>query len=200
VSRGAQRRRRSKAVGSTSPTSTPRCASRHCTASGKRLHRERCGPQRRWRPANRDLRGTCSRRDRRQAGVTRGATPGACPPFERRPPGQRLGGDRPGADPPADRRNWLPNDRPQRERHRDRRVAVVSPGGDPARNDRQDRAAAHASVAPAADHDPAGNAVGFRRSADLAIADPVSVESQLAADGPTGSTAVSTCPGSGTLD
>jgi hypothetical protein len=76
----------------------------------------------------------------------------------------------------------------------------VSPGRDPARHDRQDRAAEHASIAPAADHDPAGSAASVRRSAELPIADPVSVKSQLPAGGPTGSPTVSACPWPGTLD
>ncbi len=196
---GDLRRRRSNAVGSASPTSTPRCASRHCTAPGKCLHRARCGPQRRRRPPDRDLRDPGRRGDQRQTRVTQGVTRGACPVLERRPPGHSLGRDRPGADPAADGSDRIPGDCPERKRHRDRRVAVVPPRRHPPRHHREHRAAAHASVAPAFDHDPAGSAATVGWSAELAVADAMAVESEPAARWPAGSSAVDACSGPGVL-
>ena len=184
MSRGALRRRRSNAVGSASPTSTPRCPSRHCTAPGKGLHRARRGSQRRRCPANRDLRGSGSGCDQRCVRVVQGTTRSLSPARERRPPCRRLGAIRPRADSATDRRNRLSGESPQRECHRDRRMAVLSPRCDPARHDRQDRATARASVAPAADHDPARGTVRVGWPAKLAIAKAMAVESQTAAGRP----------------
>lgn len=64
----------------------PGDASRHCTAPGKRLHRARCGPQRRWCATDRDLRGAGRRSDQRQARVTQATTRGAGPALQCRSP------------------------------------------------------------------------------------------------------------------
>lgn len=196
---GAQRRRRSNAVGSASPTSPPRCTSRHCTAPGKCLHRARCGPQRWRRTPDRDLCDAGRRRDQRQARVAQGATRGVRPTLERRPPRHRLGRDRPGTDAATDGRDWLSGDRPQRERHRDRCVAVVPSRCHAARNHRENRAAAHASIAPATDHDPARHATSVERSAELTIATAVAVEPEPTADRPRGRPAVDACARPGKL-
>jgi len=185
VSCRAQRRRRSNVVGSACPTSTPRCASRHCTAPGKCLHGERCGPQRRRSAADRDLRRACGRRDQRQARIPQAATCSVGPALERRPPGHRLRRDRPGADPLAYGRDRLPNDRPQRERHRDRRAPVVPARRHSARHDGDDRAALHAEIASARNHDPARRTTDLGWPAQLAVADAVPVESESTAGGPT---------------
>jgi hypothetical protein len=190
VSRGAQRRRRSNTVGSASPTSTPRCASRHCTAPGKCLHRERCSPQRRRCPADRDLRGAGRRRDQRQARASQGATCGMGPALERRPPGHRFCRDRPGTDPLAYGRDRLPNDRPQSERHRDCRMPVVPARRDSARYDGEDRAALHAEIASALNHHPARRTVDLGWPAQLAVADAVPVEPESTTGGPTRGAAV----------
>jgi hypothetical protein len=78
----------------------------------------------------------------------------------------------------------LTDDRPQRERHRDRGVAVVPARCDAARNDGQDRVARDARVTAARDHDPRGRDVGIKRTADLAVAESVPVQTEIAADGP----------------
>lgn len=191
---GARRRRRSSAVGPSSPTSTPRCPSRHRTAPGKRLHRARCGPQRRRGPADRDLRGAGRRGDQRQARVAQGAPGCASPALQGRPPGRGLDGNRSGADPPPDVRHRLPGDRPQRERQGDRGVAIVAPRCNAARHDGQDRVAVHASVAPARDHDPAGRTVRVRWSAQLTVPLAMAVKPETAAGRPSGSAAVDAGP------
>jgi hypothetical protein len=187
---GALRRRRSNAVGSAYPTSTPRCTSRHCTAPGKCLHRTRCRPQRRRRSPDRDLPGAGRRRDQRQARVTQAASRCVGPALQGGPPRHGLHGDRPSADPPTNRGDGLPDDRPQRERHRDRRVPVVPPRRDSARHHREHRATPHAEIASALDHDPARRAACIRRSAELAIAVTVAVEPEPATRRSAGCTAV----------
>ena len=190
MSCGAQRRRRSNAVGSASPSSTPRCTSRHCTAPGKRLHHAWCSPQRRWCSADRDLRGACSRRDQRQTHVAQRATCGACPALERRPPGHGLGGDRSGTDPLTNCSDGLPSDRPQRERHRDRRISVVPARRDSARHHGENRTALHTQIASALDHDPARWTTELGWPAQLPIPDTVPVESEPTTRGPTRSATV----------
>jgi hypothetical protein len=180
-------------VGSTSPTSTPRCPSPHCTAPGKGLMALRRGPQRRRRVADRDLRRAARGVAQRQARVTERVTRGTSPAQQRRPPGHVLGGDLPRADPATDRRYGLLRDRPERERHRDRGVAVVPARRHPTWDDRQDRRAARAYVAPARDHDPRRRAVRVGRTAELAIAEPVTVQP----DQPTGGLARGTAVDAG---
>lgn len=197
---GARRRRRSNAVGSSSPMSTPRCTSRHCTAPGKRLHRPRGGPQRRRRPTDRDLRHPGRRADQRQARVAHAAASGIRPPLERRPSGPVLGRDRPGADLAAHTRDRRLNDRPQRERQRDRRVAVVPSLRHAPRHHREHCAAAHASVAPTDDDDPARGAPHLAGAAELSIAVAMAVQSERTARWPTGRPAVDARAGPGRLD
>jgi hypothetical protein len=152
--------------------------------------RARCGPQRRRRPTDCDLRGAGGRCDQRQARVTQRATRGMRPALQGRPPGHGLGGDRPGTDPPTDRDDRLPDDRPQRERHRDRRMPVVPPRRDPAWHYREDRPAVHATISSALDHDPPGRAVCVGRTAELAIAQAVAVQPKPAPGRTAGGAAV----------
>jgi hypothetical protein len=189
VPRSALRRRRSNEVGSSTPTSTPRWPSRHCTAPGKRLRLCRRPAQRRWCAAHCDLRGPAGSGDQRQARVPLSVTRRTSPALECWPPSQRLGRDRPSADPPTNLSDGLPDDGPQRQRHRDRSVAVVPAGSDPTWHDRQDRLAADAEIAPACDHDPLRRTIHLARAAELAVTEPVTMQSEATPGRPTGSAA-----------
>lgn len=185
--------RRSNVVGTASPTSPPRWPSRHCTAPGKGLRLSWRPPQRRWRPADGDLRRPAGGGDQRQARVSERSTRGLPPALQRRPPARRLERGRPGADPATNLSDRLPDDRPQRQRHRDRGLAVVPSGCDPARHDRQNRIAAHAAVAPARDDDPRRRPRHISWTTELAIANPVTVQPEPAAYAPARGTAVGAC-------
>lgn len=193
VPRGDHRGRRSTAVGSSSPTSTPRWPSRHCTAPGKRLRLSWRPPQRRWRPADRDLCRAGGGGDQRQTRVPQRPARYPSPALQRRPPGRRLERGRPGADPATNLSDGLPGDGPQRQRHSDRGVAVVPSRRDPARHDRQNRTAAHAAIAPARDHDPCRRPRRISWTTELAIPNAVTVQPEPAARGPARGTAVGAC-------
>lgn len=199
VPRGDQRGRRSNVVGPASPTRPPRWPSRHCTAPGKCLRRSWRPPQRRWRPADRDLCCARGRGDQRQAGVSERGTRRLSPALQRRPSARRLERGRPSADPATNLRDGLPGDGPQRQRHRDRGEAVVPSGRDPAWYDGENRIAAHTAVATARDHDPRRWPRGIRWTAELAIAKPVTVQPEPAARGPARGTAVGACARPGAL-
>jgi len=185
-------------VGSASPTSTRRCPSAHCTAPGKCLMALRRGPQR-WRcVTDRDLRRAARGVAQRQARVAKRIMRGTSPALKRRPAGQIFGGDRPRAHPATDLCHALTHDAPERERHRNRGVAVVPLLRHPARHDCQDRRAARAQVASARDHDPRRSAVRVGRAAELALAEPVTVQSDQPARGLARSTAVDAGAGPGT--
>jgi hypothetical protein len=77
-------------------------------------------------------------------------------------------------------------DGPQRERHRDRGVAVVPAGRDAARHDRHDRPAVCAPVAPARDHDPRRRVVRLGWPAELSVPSPVTVQPEPPTDRPGG--------------
>lgn len=178
---------------------TPRWPSRHRAASGKRLRRSRRAPQRRWRAADRDL---CrSRRGvpERQARCAQRIAGRSRPARKRRPSRRGLDADPACAHAATNVRLGLVCDRPQRERHRDRRVTVVPARRDPARYHRQDRAARRALVAPARDHDPGRRTVRLRRPTDLAVTKPVTVQPDSATRGSARGTADHTRPGSGVL-
>ena len=181
-------------VGSVSPTSTRRCPSAHCTAPGKCLMALRRGPQRRRCVTDRDLRCPARGVAQRQTRVADRVARRTSPTPKRRPPGHVRGGDRPRADPATNLNDGLLHDRPERERHRDRGMAVVPSPRHPARHDRQDRRAAGAQVAPARDHDPRRSAVRVGRAPELAIAEPVTVQPEQPSGGLARGTAVGTCP------
>lgn len=165
--------------------STPRWPSRHCTASGKCLCPSWSVPQVRRCAANRDLCGSCSGGDERHARVAECSARRPCPACERRPARRSVVADSPRAHAAPDLADRLVHDRPQRERHRDRRVPVVPARCDAMGHDGQDRAAGGALVAAARDHDPRRRTVGLERSPDLAIAEPVAMQTKTAAGGPT---------------
>jgi len=190
VPRGDQRGRRSNVVGAALPTRPPRWPSRHCTAPGKGLRLSRRPPQRRWRPADRDLRRARSRGDQRQAGVAERGPRGLSPALQRRPPARRLERGRPGADPATNIRDGLPHDGPQRQRHRDRGEAVVPSRCDPAWHHGKNRTAAHTAVPPARDHDAGRRPRCIHWPTELAIAKPVAVQPEPAARRPARCTAV----------
>ena len=198
VPRGVRRGHGSNVVGSASPTSTPRCPSPHCTAPGKCLVASRRGAQRRRRVTDRDLRRAARGVAQRQTRVAESVTRGTRPAQQRRPPGHVLGSDLPRADPATDLRHGLLRDRPQRERHRDRGMAVMPARRHPARDDRQDRRAARAQVASARDHDPRRSAVRVGRAAELPIAEPVTVQPDQPTGGLARGTAVDAGAGPGT--
>jgi transposase InsO family protein len=62
-------------------------------------------------------------------------------------------------------------------------VAVVPAWRDASRHDRHGRPAHHARVSPARDDDPPRHAVGIDRTTDLTIAEPVTVEYEVATGG-----------------
>jgi hypothetical protein len=62
-------------------------------------------------------------------------------------------------------------------------MAVVPPWCHPSRHDRQDRAAAHAAVAPARDYEPSRRMVDLGRATELAVAEPMTVQPELLAGG-----------------
>ena len=181
-------------VGSATPTSTRRCPSAHCTAPGKGLMALRRGPQRRRCVTDRDLRRAACSVAQRQARVVERIPRRTCPTQKRRPPGHVFGADRPRADLATNLCHGRLRDRPQRERHRDRGVAVVPTLRHPARHDRQDRRAARAQVAPACDHDPRRSAVRVGRPTELAIPEPVTVQPEQPSGGLARGTAVDAGP------
>lgn len=196
---GHSSRRRSNAVGWSSPTSTPRCPSRHCTAPGKCLRLSRRTSER-WRcAADRDLRGACCRRDQRHARIAEREMRGTSPALERRPPRRRLVAEPPCADATSYLCDGLVHDRQQRERHRDRGVAIVTTWRDPTRHDRQDRVARRTLVAPARDHDPRRRAIHLGRTTELPIAESVPVQPESPARGPARRAANNTGPRSSAL-
>lgn len=195
---GVGRRRGSNVVGSASPTSTRRCPSAHCTAPGKCLMALRRGPQRRRCVTDRDLRRAACSVAQRQARVAERIPRRTRPTKKCRPPGHVFGADRPRADPATNLCHGRLRDRPECERHRDRRVAVVPSLRHPARHDGQDRRAARAHVAPARDHDPRRRAVRVGRTAELSIAEPVTVQPDQPARRLARSTAVDAGAGPGT--
>ena len=199
VPHGDRRRRRSNVVGGSSPTSTPRWPSRHCTAPGKSLRPSR-RPAKRWRcAADRDLRRTRGGGDDRHAHIAECAPRGTSPALKRGPPRRRLVADPPRADPAPHLGDRFTYDSPQRQRHRDRGMAVVPMGRDPARHHREDRVAGRALVAPARDHDPRRRAVRAGRTAELAFAEPVTMQAQPTARGPARGAAVDAGSRSGGL-
>lgn len=165
-------------VGSSAPTSTPRWPSRHCTASGECLRLSRRSPHA-WRCApHRELRGARGRGIEREPGQPERHPRGRCPPPQREPPSWGLAGHLPRADAAPDLGDRGADDRPQRERHRDRRVAVVPPRRDAAWHHEQDGATTRAAVTPADDHDGGRGRVGLRRATELALADAMAVQTE----------------------
>jgi hypothetical protein len=75
----------------------------------------------------------------------------------------------------------------------------MPPGRDPARHDGQDRIAARTRVAPADDDDPRRLAVRVGGPAELALANPVTVQPKRTTYRSTGSLTNHACPWSGAL-
>lgn len=172
---------RSKWVGASSPTSTPRWTSRHCSAPGKCLRHSRRGPQRRWSAADRDLRdtrGDLAQRDRRRQVNERARC--VSPAAERRPLRAPRHARR-YADPLANTGRWQHQDRPQRHRHRNRREAVVPPRRDPTGHHQHDRWARHATIPTTPDPRPLWIRISPGRAKDRAVAEPVTMQAQATA-------------------
>ena len=172
-------------AGSSAPTSTPRWASRHRTASGKRECPSLAMLGMRRRAPNRDLREALAH--------------GISPPAQRRPGARRLARDLPGAHTSPDLANGLANDQPQRQRHRDRGEPVVLERSDTTRDDGEHRSTVRALVAAAHDRHGRRAAVDRRRASQLAVPHTVTVE----AEQPTGRAtrlAARACRWSGRLD
>lgn len=158
--------RRSNVVGTSSPTSAPRCPSRHCTASGERE---------RPRLATIEMRRRTPHRLLREA-LAEGTTPSA----QRRPHAAARARDRPGTDAAPDLAHWLTNDEPQRQRERDGGVAVVPTRGHAARHHEKDHAARRAAVATAHDDKRRRRCIWTDRTSNLPLPHAVSVQPKSA--------------------
>jgi hypothetical protein len=187
MSRRDVRQLRSNWVGSSPPTSTPRWTSRHRLASREGLRPYRRSPQRRWCPADGDLRRPRRGLAQREHGRHTQRLPSrASPPAQRRPlrAPRRASGH---ADPLANLPRSLVHDRPQRQRHRDRREAVVPPGCYPTRHHQDDCLAAKAAIPTTSDERLRWCRVRIGRSEDLAVTKSVAMQPQSGPGRPAGS-------------
>ena len=202
VSRGVTRPLRSKWVGRSSPTSTPRWTSRPSGGSGTCLRHEWRGPQRRWRAADRDLRDTCSdlaQREHRRREISECA--GCVRPAPKRRPLRAPRRTRRHADPLADPSRRHRHDPPQRHRHGDRRETVVPPWRDPTRHDDDDRTAGadDATIPPTQDPRSVRIRIGVRRAEDRAPTKSVTMQTQTTSGRSARSTASRTLPWTSSL-
>lgn len=187
VSRGVTRPLRSKWVGPSSPTSTPRWTSRPCGGSCTCLRHERCGPQRRWRAADRDLReprGDLAQREHRRRQADECAL-SVRPSAQGRPLSAPRHARR-HADPLADANRGERQDPPQRHRHGDRRETVVPPWCDSARHDQDDRATRADDAAISSTRNPRSvwTCVGVRWAKDRAVPNPMTVQAKTGSGRP----------------
>ena len=181
MSRGVTRQLRSKWVGPSSPTSTPRWTSRPCGGSCTCLRQERRSPQRRRRTANcdlRDPRGDVAQREHRRREIHE-CTCRVRPSAQRRPLRAPRRARR-HADPLADASRRHRHDSPQRHRHRDRHETVVPPWCDSARHDQDDRATRpdDAAIPPTQDPRSVRIRIGVRRAEDRAPTKSVTMQTQ----------------------
>ncbi len=181
MSRGVTRPLRSKWVGPSSPTSTPRWTSRTCGGSCTCLRHWWRGPERRRRATNRDLRDP--RGDLAQCGHRRRQVhefAGRLRPASKRRPLRTPRCTRRHADPLADASGRHRHDSPQRHRHRDRHETVVPPGCDSARHDQDDRTtrADDAAIPPTQDPRSVRIRVGVGRAEDRAPTKSVTMQTQ----------------------
>jgi hypothetical protein len=200
VSRRDLRQLRSKRVGSSSPTSTPRRTSRHRLASGKRLRPSRRSAQRRRRPADGDPpRPRCGLAQREHGRHLQRLPRRASPPTQGRPlrPPHRAPGD---ANSLANLHRSLLHHRPQRQRHGDCRQTVMPPGSHATWHDQDQRPTPQAAVA-TTPHQGLGRCrVSVRRPKDLAVTPPMPVQAQAAPGRPAGTLTPRTPPRAGGLD
>lgn len=159
--------------------------------------------RRRWRSACRDLRGPrcrCTRLEPRGPAAPRPrAQPRRHCPSPQRPPTRRRR-VLPGAHSLPDRERRPAGQGPQRQRHADCRASVVPARLDAARDHGDDRPAARAAVAPAADHRFPRRVADRQRASHLPLAHSVAVQADPAADRPTRGVAAGAPPGPGLLD
>jgi hypothetical protein len=179
---------RSKWVGPSSPTSTPRWTSRSCGGSCTCLRHERRGPLRRWRAADRDLRdarGDLAQRDRLRREAHECAS--CVRPAPKRRPLRAPRDTRRHADPLANARGPHRHDSPQRHRHRDRRETVVPAWRDTTRHDQNDRATRvdDAAISTTRNPRPVRICVSVRRAEDCAVPFPVTVKAKTSTGRPT---------------
>ena len=159
--------RRSNVVGESSPTSTPRWPSRHRTTSGKRERPGLAAGQARRRAPHRLL---------REAVPERGA-----PAAEGWPHAGTRRGHGPRTDVAAHLADRLPDDTPEHEGERDSGVAVVPARTDASRDDGQHSPTQRAAVAATSQRDDRRRAVRSSRTAQLSLADAVTVKAKTPA-------------------
>ena len=178
---------RSKWVGPSSPTSTPRWTSRPCGGSGTCLRHSRRGPQRRGRAADgdlRDTRGDLAQREHRRRKVNQ-RTCRVRPSAKRRPLRAPRHARR-HADPLANTRWGHRHNPPQCHRHGDRRETVVPPWCDATWHDEHDSTAGVDDAAIPSTLYPRSVRirVGVGRAEDRAASKPMTVQAEASSGRP----------------